>query len=34
MQNFRRLVVRNGRHAENFPGMHQLGSSLILLMHL
>src|SRR5262249_15400150 len=31
LQNFRRLVVRYERHAENFLGMLQLASSLILL---
>lgn len=34
LQNFRRLVVRYERHAENFLGMLQLASSLILLRHL
>ena len=34
LQNFRRLVVRYERHAENFLGMLQLASSLILLWHL
>jgi transposase len=33
LQNFRRLVVRYERHAENFLGMLQLASSLILLRH-
>jgi transposase len=33
LQNFRRLVVRNECHAENFLGMLQLASSLILLRH-
>jgi transposase len=34
LQNFRRLVVRYERHIENFLGMLQLASSLILLRHL
>ena len=34
LQNFRRLVVRYERHAENFLGMLQLASSLILMRHL
>ena len=34
LQNFRRLVVRYERHAENFLGMLQLASALILLRHL
>jgi hypothetical protein len=34
LQNFRRLVVRYERHAENFLGMLELASSLILLRHL
>jgi hypothetical protein len=34
LQNFRRLVVKYERHAENFLGMLQLASSLILLRHL
>ena len=34
LQNFRRLVVRYERHAENFLGMLRLASSLILLRHL
>jgi transposase len=34
LQNFRRLVVRYERHVENFLGMLQLASSLILLRHL
>ena len=34
LQNFRRLVVRYEGHAENFLGMLQLASSLILLRHL
>jgi transposase len=34
LQNFRRLVVRYERHAENFLGMLQLASSLILVRHL
>jgi hypothetical protein len=34
LQNFRRLVVRYERHAENFLGMVQLASSLILLRYL
>lgn len=34
LQNFRRLVVRYERHAENFAGMLQLASSVILLRHL
>ena len=34
LQNFRRLVVRYERHAENFRGMLQLASSLILLRYL
>jgi transposase len=34
LQNFRRLIVRYERHAENFLGMLQLASSLILLRHL
>jgi hypothetical protein len=34
LQNFRRLVVRYERYAENFLGMLQLGCCLILLRHL
>ena len=34
LQNFRRLVVRYERHAENFLGVLQLACSLILLRHL
>jgi len=34
LQNFRRLVVRYERHVENFLGMLQLASSLILLRYL
>lgn len=34
LQNFRRLVARYERHAENFLGLLQLASSLILLRHL
>ncbi len=34
LQNFRRVVVRYERNAENFPGMLQLASTLILLRHL
>lgn len=34
LQNFRRLVVRYERHVENFLGMLQLASSLVLLRHL
>jgi transposase len=34
LQNFRRVVVRYERHAENFLGMLHLASSLILLRHL
>jgi len=34
LQNFRRLVVRYERHADNFLGMLHLGCSLILLRHL
>jgi|HubBroStandDraft_5_1064220.scaffolds.fasta_scaffold373532_1 transposase len=34
LQNFRRLVVRYERHAENFLGMLYLGCCLILLRHL
>ena len=34
LQNFRRLVVRYERHAENFLGMLHLGCCLILLRHL
>ena len=34
LQNFRRLVVRYERYAENFLGMLYLGCSLILLRHL
>lgn len=33
-QNFRRLVVRWERHHDNFLGMVQLASALILLRHL
>jgi len=33
LQNFRRLVVRYERYAENFLGMLHLASSLILLRH-
>jgi transposase len=34
LQNFRRLVVRYERHVENFLGLLQLASALILLRHL
>jgi IS5 family transposase len=34
LQNFRRLVVRCKRYAENFLGMLHLGCCLILLRHL
>ena len=34
LQNFRRLVVRYKRYAENFLGMLYLGCCLILLRHL
>jgi hypothetical protein len=34
LQNFRHLVIRYERHAENFLGMLQLAASLILLRHL
>lgn len=34
LKNFRRLVVRYERYAENFLGMLYLGCSLILLRHL
>ena len=34
LQNFRRLVVRYERYAENFLGMLHLGCCLILLRHL
>lgn len=34
LQNFRRLVVRYERHAENFLGMLHLGCCVILLRHL
>jgi transposase len=34
LQNFRRLVVRYERRAENFLAMFHLASSLILLRHL
>ena|SRR5438034_7814601 len=34
LQNFRRLVVRYERYAENFLGMLYLGCSLILLRRL
>ena len=34
LQNFRRLVVRYERYAENFLGMLQLACCLILLRHL
>ena len=34
LQNFRRLVVRYERYAENFLGMLYLGCCLILLRHL
>jgi transposase len=34
LQNFRRLVIRYERHAENFLGMAHLGCCLILLRHL
>jgi transposase len=34
LQNFRRLVVRYGRYADNFVGMLHLGCSLILMRHL
>src|SRR2546426_10747089 len=34
LQNFRRLVVRYERYAENFLGMLHLGCCLILLRHI
>jgi len=34
LQNFRRLVVRYERHANNFLGMLHLGCCLILMRHL
>jgi transposase len=34
LQNFRRLVVRYERHAENFLGMLCLGCCVILLRHI
>src|SRR5882762_6638510 len=34
LQNFRRLVVRYERYAENFLGMIHLGCCIILLRHL
>ncbi len=34
LQNFRRLVVRYERYAENFLGMLQLGCCIILLRYL
>jgi transposase len=34
LQNFRRLVVRYERYADNFLGMLHLGCGLILLRHL
>jgi transposase len=34
LQNFRRLVVRYERHAENFLGMLYLGCCIVLLRHL
>ena len=34
IQNFRRLVVRYERYAENFLGMLHLGCCLILMRHL
>jgi len=34
LQNFRRLVVRYERYADNFLGMLHLASALILLRHL
>jgi transposase len=34
LQNFRRVVVRYERHAENFLSMLHLAASLILLRHL
>jgi transposase len=34
LQNFRRLVVRYERYAENFLGMLHLGCCIILLRHL
>ena len=34
LQNFRRLVVRYKRYAENFLGMLHLGCCIILLRHL
>ena len=34
LQNFRRLVVRYERYAENFLGMLYLGCCIILLRHL
>jgi transposase len=34
LQNFRRLVTRYERHAENFLGMLHLGGCLIMLRHL
>jgi transposase len=34
LQNFRRLITRHERHAENFLGFLQLGCICILLRHL
>ena len=34
LQNFRRLVVRYERYAENFLGMQYLGCCIILMRHL
>jgi transposase len=34
LQNFRRLVIRYERYAENFLGMLHLGCCLILLRHI
>ena len=34
LQDFRRVVIRYQRHAENFLGMLHLGCCLILLRHL
>jgi len=34
LSNFRRLVVRYERRAENYPGFSHLGCIIILLKHL
>jgi len=34
LQNFRRLVIRYERYAENFLGMLHLGCCIILMRHL